>query len=183
MMFGATLQPDTHMFNRVLSVIDQGPEAIVEFFGKDIYLADLYRYGIVTDEDLQNDDETDDEAAQVDDYDDFIPLLDFDEEDEAASEFDFEDVVKPQKLVIQCNYLEEHATAFNDDECIICCDAMCNTKLGCGHEFCMTCVQRSIKSVLEDHRKTANCPMCREEIVKVASGNRGDLDKLANLLA
>ena len=160
-VFGSNFSIESPMYYHTLNVIDNGPRSITDFFGKYITLSDLFQHIPVLFDMLMN------------------PNL-FDIGDDANTNIaNIEDVVMPQKLIIKCNYESELAMT---DECIICCDKMCNTKLNCNHEFCATCVRSSIEIVLQDHRKQACCPMCRAEITQVYSNNNIEIDQLSMIL-
>lgn len=57
-------------------------------------------------------------------------------------------------------------------ECVICWESVKKenfVNLGCGHEFCKDCIQ---KSMLSYKKNGSRCPCCRAEIVKITSRSK-----------
>ena len=161
--FSTTFTRKSPLYGYILYLIDRDdrPDSISEYFGKYIDIKDLFDYlPCILDNYFSlafvRHSEEHDEIDNADDND----------EDEDEWLYQLQDIVYAQKLAIQCEYQE---TLTMEDECIVCCDTICNTKLNCNHEFCMTCIETSIGLVLNDHRKQASCPICRAGIVKVIS--------------
>jgi hypothetical protein len=159
---GQVIQIGSSHFRTMLSTIIHGPDQIERIYGYSITIADIEErvpamaVYLSRDERDNNLDVLIQELFQNDD--------------------DFEDVVKSQKLTIDCNYDDGFEST---SECIICCDnIICNSKLNCDHEFCIECVNTSLDIVLGDHRKIACCPMCRTEIKSIDSN---DAIKIAEL--
>jgi len=223
--FGVNFTERSPLFGHVTQLIENNTGGLEDFFGRDIFLSDVFEYlprvfqyfSLQDEESAMAADAAAAEAEAEDDDDAIHNLLeDFEDEDndeDNESEMEdgeidedqdtphtnyvFEDVVNSQKLVIQCNYDKTLTT--NNEECAICCDNTCNSKLNCKHEFCSgwPCTSisiflpglsksaffsTSIHIVLQDHRKRASCPMCRSEITSIVSNDANDVVKMTNML-
>ena len=69
-------------------------------------------------------------------------------------------------------------------ECCICMDQkeednIC--QLNCGHSFCVTCVDASIKS-FRDRNQYVICALCRTEVKKITFKNQENKDKIQECL-
>jgi len=205
--FGVNFTERSPLFGHVTQLIENNTGGLEDFFGRDIFLSDVFEYLPRVFQHFSLQDEESAMAAdaaaaeaETEDEDPIHNLLeDFEDEDEdnesemedgeidedqdqdtPPTNYVFEDVVNSQKLVIQCNYDKTLTT--NEEECAICCDNTCNSKLNCKHEFCSGCLRTSIHIVLQDHRKRASCPMCRSEITSIVSNDANDVVKMTNML-
>jgi hypothetical protein len=194
--FGVNFTETSPLFGHVTQLIENNTGGLEDFFGRDIFLSDVFEYlpRVFQHFSLQDEQSAmaaDASAAEAEDNDDDESEMEDGEIDEDEDEDDqdedititnlvLEDVVNSQKLVIQCNFDKTLTTT--DDECAICCDNVCNSKLNCKHEFCSGCLRTSIHFVLHDHRKRASCPMCRSEITSIVSNDANDVVKITNML-
>ena len=180
--FGVNFTETSPLFGHVTQLIENGPGNLEDFFGRDIFLSDVFEYLPRVFQYFSLQDEQSAMAADAEDESEMEDgEIDEDEDDQDdTTNLVLEDVVNSQKLVIQCNFDKTLTTT--DDECAICCDKICNSKLNCNHEFCSGCLRTSIHFVLHDHRKRAACPMCRSEITCIVSNDANDIVKMTNML-
>lgn len=204
--FGVNFTETSPLFGHVTQLIENNTGGLEDFFGRDIFLSDVFEYlpRVFQHFSLQDEQsamaadasaaEADDDESEMEDGE----ISEADDDDESEMEdgeigedddqddreditnLVLEDVVNSQKLVIQCNFDKTLTTT--DEECAICCDNVCNSKLNCKHEFCSGCLRTSIHFVLHDHRKRASCPMCRSEITSIVSNDANDVVKITNML-
>jgi hypothetical protein len=193
--FGVNFTETSPLFGHVTQLIENNTGGLDDFFGRDIFLSDGFEYlprvfqhfslqdeqsAMAADASAAEADDNDDDESEMEDGEISEDDDQDDHEDITITNLVLEDVVNSQKLVIQCNFDKTLTTT--DEECAICCDNVCNSKLNCKHEFCSGCLRTSIHFVLHDHRKRASCPMCRSEITSIVSNDANDVVKITNML-
>jgi hypothetical protein len=79
-----------------------------------------------------------------------------------------EDVVCKQNILFE---LVRDTSFSSTEECILCCDNICNTVLNCSHIFCMGCISTMENTAKNDHRVKFTCPTCRSNINTVTTNS------------
>jgi hypothetical protein len=117
---------------------------------------------------------------QRDATDDMVDLLIRDISNDYEEAEEVEDVIMTQNLDLTCEYAEKIETT-SEEDCSICFED-CNTRLNCGHMFCIDCVVKTVKIAMDDHRKKLTCALCRTETNYIISSDEVQIVNLAHLI-
>jgi len=93
---------------------------------------------------------------------------DYGDEDEDGDEDEYyEDIILPQEINVEFKY-DNHLILY-DEECFICCNAQCDTQLGCNHILCGGCIHTLIANAKVNHTVKLVCPFCKRKIESAIS--------------
>jgi Zinc finger, C3HC4 type (RING finger) len=103
------------------------------------------------------------------------------EEVEETEDFvSFSTIPKPWLVVVEEQQEQEQEQAEEEEDCAVCLIVPKDTQFGCQHAFCQTCVGNLLDCAHRE-RKEAHCPLCRETVTSVTTGNARNIASWSHL--